>query len=260
MFIHVCLKGVYLNNCLSSVNIYFYCSWLTCLCLCACLYTCVGPIVTPRYCPRRSCVTREWLQLNLKFRRKWISTSHLSRSPHRWGDFSYRDVQSLSTCVCQVYISIISNSHWLCCYCCWCLSILLFLWWGMWYKMMFFCSPQQENAVGGTVEENEHVITGADATVVSHTPSLSQPKGKEQLEVLTNEIIVGKGKDKHGHPGGSVYLTEIQHMKACSDTNIYVCAYCISSAFFVCIPLHITVAITNVCTVHAVLAFCLLIS
>lgn len=34
------------------------------------------------------------------------------------------------------------------------------------------------------------------ATVVNHTPSLSQPKGNEPPELLTNEIIIDKGKKK----------------------------------------------------------------
>lgn len=59
------------------------------------------------------------------------------------------------------------------------------------------------------MKDDGPVMTVADATVVSLTPSLSQPKRNKQPELLTNEIIVGKGKDKYGHPGGSVYLTKI---------------------------------------------------
>uniref|UniRef100_A0AAQ6IEX5 Golgi membrane protein 1 n=1 Tax=Anabas testudineus TaxID=64144 RepID=A0AAQ6IEX5_ANATE len=51
-------------------------------------------------------------------------------------------------------------------------------------------SPQ-ENAAGGAVKEDRPVMTAADATVVSHALSLSEPKGNEQPELLTNEIIVG---------------------------------------------------------------------
>ncbi|XP_020513529.1 Golgi membrane protein 1 [Labrus bergylta] len=50
-----------------------------------------------------------------------------------------------------------------------------------------------ENAVDGAV------MTGSDAvktsTVVSHTPSLSQPKDKDLPELLTNEIIVDRAAD-----------------------------------------------------------------
>ncbi|TDH12772.1 hypothetical protein EPR50_G00051260 [Perca flavescens] len=58
-------------------------------------------------------------------------------------------------------------------------------------------SSQQENAVDGAAKEDGPVMTGVDAvktaTVVSHTPSLSQPKGNFPPELLTNEIIVDKG-------------------------------------------------------------------
>ncbi|XP_068559648.1 Golgi membrane protein 1 [Cebidichthys violaceus] len=55
-------------------------------------------------------------------------------------------------------------------------------------------SPQ-ENAVDGTAKvmtEDDAVKT---ATVVSHAPSLSQPKGNDPPELLTNEIIVDKDPD-----------------------------------------------------------------
>lgn len=55
-------------------------------------------------------------------------------------------------------------------------------------------SAWQENAAGGAVKEDRPVMTAADATVVSHALSLSEPKGNEQPELLTNEIIVGKVK------------------------------------------------------------------
>ncbi|XP_078106978.1 Golgi membrane protein 1 isoform X1 [Sander vitreus] len=55
-------------------------------------------------------------------------------------------------------------------------------------------SSQQENAVDGAAKKDGPVLTGVDAvktaTVVSHTPSLSQPKGNYPPELLTNEIIV----------------------------------------------------------------------
>ncbi|XP_044051855.1 Golgi membrane protein 1 isoform X2 [Siniperca chuatsi] len=57
----------------------------------------------------------------------------------------------------------------------------------------------QENAVNEAVKEGGPVMTVAGAvktsTVVSHTPSLSQPKENEPPELLTNEIIVDKGPD-----------------------------------------------------------------
>lgn len=58
----------------------------------------------------------------------------------------------------------------------------------------------------GAVKEDGAVVTVADAvktdTVVSHTPSASQPKENEPPELLTNEIIVDKGKS-HKCPGNS---------------------------------------------------------
>lgn len=76
--------------------------------------------------------------------------------------------------------------------------------------MMMF-TPQQENAVDGAVKEDGPAMTRADtvktSTVVSHTPSVSQPKENEPPELLTNEIIVDKGK-RHGCPGDSIDLTE----------------------------------------------------
>lgn len=63
--------------------------------------------------------------------------------------------------------------------------------------MMMF-TPRQENAVNGALKEDGAVITVANAakssTVGSHTPSLSQPKDNEPSELLTNDIIVDKGK------------------------------------------------------------------
>ncbi|XP_078106979.1 Golgi membrane protein 1 isoform X2 [Sander vitreus] len=65
-------------------------------------------------------------------------------------------------------------------------------------KMETLISPSgvssQENAVDGAAKKDGPVLTGVDAvktaTVVSHTPSLSQPKGNYPPELLTNEIIV----------------------------------------------------------------------
>lgn len=57
-------------------------------------------------------------------------------------------------------------------------------------------SSQQENAVDGAVKDSKPVKTVPDgvqpATVVSHTPGLSEPKGNEPSELLTNDIIVEK--------------------------------------------------------------------
>ncbi|KAM6945064.1 Golgi membrane protein 1 [Lycodopsis pacificus] len=56
-------------------------------------------------------------------------------------------------------------------------------------------SPE-ENDVDGVAKEGEPLMTEDDAvTVVSHTPSLSQPKGNDPPELLTNEIIVDKDPD-----------------------------------------------------------------
>ncbi|KAK2902033.1 Golgi membrane protein 1 isoform X2 [Channa argus] len=61
-------------------------------------------------------------------------------------------------------------------------------------KMEKFIPPQhvssQENAVDEGVKENNQVMTGTEATVVSQTLSLSQPKENELPELQT---IVGKG-------------------------------------------------------------------
>ncbi|XP_040050687.2 Golgi membrane protein 1 [Gasterosteus aculeatus] len=57
-------------------------------------------------------------------------------------------------------------------------------------------SPQE---TAGTTKEGKTVMTEVDAaktvTVVSQMPSLSQPKGSDPPELLTNEIIVNKGPD-----------------------------------------------------------------
>ncbi|XP_059193310.1 Golgi membrane protein 1 isoform X2 [Centropristis striata] len=57
----------------------------------------------------------------------------------------------------------------------------------------------QENAVAGAAKEDKSVPTAVEAiktaTVVSHTPSLSQPKEDDPPGLLTNEIIVDKGLD-----------------------------------------------------------------
>lgn len=59
-------------------------------------------------------------------------------------------------------------------------------------------SPQQENKGDAAVKEDKPVKTVSDkaptAAVVSHTPSVSHSKDSEPAELLTNEIIVDKGK------------------------------------------------------------------
>lgn len=106
--------------------------------------------------------------------------------------------------------------------------------------MMMF-TPQQENAVDGAAKKDRPVMTGVDvvktATVVSHTPSLSQPKGNDPPELLTNEIIVDKG-NKPACPGGSIYSTE-KHAMTIIFMYMYVgmyCTYCTSNAC--CVSLH----------------------
>lgn len=57
-------------------------------------------------------------------------------------------------------------------------------------------SSQQENAVDGAAKDTKPVKIVPDgvqpATVVSHTPGLSEPKGNEPSELLTNDIILEK--------------------------------------------------------------------
>lgn len=55
---------------------------------------------------------------------------------------------------------------------------------------------QPENPAGGAVKEEAAVLTGTDAvksSLVSHTPTLAQPKEHEPLGLLTNDIIVDDG-------------------------------------------------------------------
>lgn len=65
-------------------------------------------------------------------------------------------------------------------------------------------SSQPENPAGVAVKEDGAVMTGTDAvkssTVVSHTPTLTQPKEQESPGLLTNDIIVDDG------PAGQVDL------------------------------------------------------
>ena len=77
--------------------------------------------------------------------------------------------------------------------------------------MMVF-PPQVDNGVDAAVKQDRPAMTVADSvktsTVVSHTQSLSQPKENEKSELLTNDIIVDKGK-RHECPAVLVYFTEI---------------------------------------------------
>lgn len=163
---------------------------------CVCLYTCVGPTVTPRSCPRRSCVMREWLLLNLNCRRKWRSSSPLQLFPQRYIDLKPELFQSYSTRLVSTEIAGLFKK-WLP----WCCSNS---------NVVYDASIHQQDTAGnGAVKEDETVRTVDDvvktATVVSHTPSDSQSNANEPPELLTNEIIEEKGK-RHGWPGGSVYL------------------------------------------------------
>ncbi|XP_008302160.1 Golgi membrane protein 1 isoform X2 [Stegastes partitus] len=60
-------------------------------------------------------------------------------------------------------------------------------------------ASSQERAVDGAVKEGKPVKAAPDglqpATVVSHIPGLSEPKGNEPAELLTNDIIVDKVPD-----------------------------------------------------------------
>lgn len=75
-------------------------------------------------------------------------------------------------------------------------------------------SSPQENAVNGAVKEDGAVITVANAvktsTVGSHTPSLPQPKDDEPSELLTNEIIVGKGSNAQADVKPLKDLSEVE--------------------------------------------------
>lgn len=59
-------------------------------------------------------------------------------------------------------------------------------------------TPQQVNVVNGAVTDDGPVIMELDANqttpALTYTPILSQPKENEPSELLTNEIVVDKGK------------------------------------------------------------------
>nr|XP_020458240.1 Golgi membrane protein 1 isoform X2 [Monopterus albus] len=85
-------------------------------------------------------------------------------------------------------------------------------------KMEKLMPPQgassHEHAMIEAAKEGGHVMTGADAvktaTVSSHTPSASQPKGNEPSELLTNEITVGKGPDALVDLPPAIDLSKVQ--------------------------------------------------
>lgn len=56
--------------------------------------------------------------------------------------------------------------------------------------------PEQDNPVGGDVKDagGETSDVVKTATVVSHTPSIAHPDENEPAELLTNDIMVDKGK------------------------------------------------------------------
>ncbi len=66
----------------------------------------------------------------------------------------------------------------------------------MWCLIMSI--PQQENAVDKAGNDDGPAMTVANtlktSAVVNHTQSLSQPEENDAPELLTNEIVVDKGK------------------------------------------------------------------
>ncbi|KAK2837185.1 hypothetical protein Q5P01_014397 [Channa striata] len=68
-------------------------------------------------------------------------------------------------------------------------------------------SSQQENAVDEEVKENGQVMTRAEATLLSHTPGLSQPKGNELPELQT---IVGKDFNATVNPSSEKDLSKVE--------------------------------------------------
>ncbi|XP_037633993.1 Golgi membrane protein 1 [Sebastes umbrosus] len=83
----------------------------------------------------------------------------------------------------------------------------------------------QENAVDGTAKaDGAGVMAGVDAvktsTVVSHTPSLSQPKENDLPELLTNEIIVDKGEDAPADLLPEEDLSKVEHQSVPSAAAV----------------------------------------
>lgn len=83
-------------------------------------------------------------------------------------------------------------------------------------------SSQQENAVDGPAKDDGPVMTVADAvktaTVVSHTPSVSQSKGNDPPELLTNDIIVDKGPDAPAYLPPEKDLSKVESQPVPSAT------------------------------------------
>ncbi|XP_074493900.1 Golgi membrane protein 1 [Sebastes fasciatus] len=83
----------------------------------------------------------------------------------------------------------------------------------------------QENAVDGTAKEDgAGVMAGVDAvktsTVVSHTPSLSQPKENDLPELLTNEITMDKGQDAPADLLPEEDLSKVEHQSVPSAAAV----------------------------------------
>ncbi|XP_054466782.1 Golgi membrane protein 1 isoform X2 [Anoplopoma fimbria] len=94
-------------------------------------------------------------------------------------------------------------------------------------KMEKLISPSgvspQENAVDGAAGEGGPVMTRDDAvktvTVVSHTPSPSQPKGNDPPELLTNEIIVDR-QDAPVDPSPGRDISKVESQSAPSAAAV----------------------------------------
>ncbi|XP_056275478.1 Golgi membrane protein 1 isoform X2 [Pseudoliparis swirei] len=93
-------------------------------------------------------------------------------------------------------------------------------------KMDKLISPSgvspQENTVDGPANEGGPVMTEVDAvktvTVVSHTPSLSQPKENDPPELLTNEIIIDQ--DAPGDLPSQKDLSKAESQTAPAAANV----------------------------------------
>ncbi|KAL7391506.1 hypothetical protein ABVT39_010175 [Epinephelus coioides] len=83
-------------------------------------------------------------------------------------------------------------------------------------------ASSQENAVDGPAKDDGPVMTVADAvktaTVVSHTPSISQSKGNDPPELLTNDIIVDKGPDAPAYLPPEKDLSKVESQPVPSAT------------------------------------------
>lgn len=133
-------------------NLFFFCTF-------------AGPTATHRSCPRRSCVMRDWQQLNLNLRRS------CQNSPlHRWDVFPFYTVRIKEKVWKSDRFKVdICNAQW------------LFLY--------------QENSPGAATKDE---ALGTVKTVASTMTNHSESQVNEAAEILTNEITVGKGKDMKG--------------------------------------------------------------